>query len=143
RTLAQKRSAVRELARSGASIAAVNRLRTKLSAIKGGRLGRSTAARLITLVLSDVPGDRASLVGSGPTVRGRRRDLVRVVGSNRSGLEAAAREARRIGLKPVLAPRRIAGEAARAGRRLARRAATLRPGSVLLAGGETTVALRN
>jgi len=142
-TLAQKRRRIRELARTGAPIDALNRLRTKLSAIKGGRLGRSTAARLITLVLSDVPGDRASLVGSGPTVRGRRRDLVRVVGSNRSGLEAAAREARRIGLKPVLAPRRIAGEAARAGRRLARRAATLRPGSVLLAGGETTVSLKD
>ncbi len=142
-TLAQKRRLIRELARTGAPIDALNRLRTKLSAIKGGRLGRSTAARLVTLVLSDVPGDRASLVGSGPTVRGRRRDLVRVVGSNRSGLEAAAREARRIGLKPVLDPRRLSGEAARAGRRLARRAATLRPGSVLLAGGETTVSLKN
>ena len=142
-TLAQKRRLIRELARTGAPIEALNRLRTKLSAIKGGRLGRSTAARLVTLVLSDVPGDRAALVGSGPTVRGRRRDLVRVVGTNRSGLEAAAREARRIGLKPVLEPRRIAGEAARAGRRLARRAATLRPGSVLLAGGETTVSLKN
>ena len=142
-TLAQKRRLIRELARTGAPIDALNRLRTKLSAIKGGRLGRSTAARLVTFVLSDVPGDRAALVGSGPTVRGRRRDLVRVVGSNRSGLEAAAREARRIGLKPVLEPRRIAGEAARAGRRLARRAATLRPGSVLLAGGETTVSLEN
>ena len=108
-TLAQKRRLIRELARTGAPIDVLNRLRTKLSAIKGGRLGRSTAARLVTLVLSDVPGDRASLVGSGPTVRGRRRDLVRVVGSNRSGLEAAAREARRIGLKPVLEPRRDHG----------------------------------
>ncbi|MET0618828.1 MAG: DUF4147 domain-containing protein [Thermoanaerobaculia bacterium] len=142
-TLAQKRRLIRELARTGAPIEALNRLRIKLSAIKGGRLGRSTAARIVTLVLSDVPGDRAALVGSGPTVRGRRRDLVRIVGTNRSGLEAAAREARRIGLKPVLEPRRIAGDAARAGRRLARRAATLRPGSVLLAGGETTVSLKN
>ena len=48
------------LARTGAPIEALNRLRTKLSAIKGGRLGRSTAARLVTLVLSDVPGDRAA-----------------------------------------------------------------------------------
>ncbi len=140
-TLAQKRRLIRELARTGAPIEALNRLRTKLSAIKGGRLGRSTAARLVTLVLSDVPGDRAALVGSGPTVRGRRGDLVRVVGSNRSGLEAAAREARKRGLTPVVETRRLSGEAMQAGRRLARRARNLRAGSVLLAGGETTVAL--
>jgi len=140
-TLAQKRRAIRNLARTGAPIAALNRLRTKLSAIKGGRLGKSTAARLVTLVLSDVPGDRASLVGSGPTIRGRRGDLVRVVGSNRSGLLAAAREARKHGLSVSRAPRRLSGEAALAGRRLARRARSLRRGSVLLAGGETTVSL--
>ena len=140
-TLAQKRRLVRQLARRGAPIDALNRLRTKLSAIKGGRLGRSTAARLVTLVLSDVPGDRAALVGSGPTIRGRRGDLVRVVGSNRSGLEAAAREARKRGRTPVLETRRLSGETRRAGRRLARRARNLRAGSVLLAGGETTVAL--
>ncbi len=142
-TLAQKRRAIRNLARTGAPIAALNRLRTKLSAIKGGRLGKSTAARLVTLVLSDVPGDRASLVGSGPTIRGRSRrgDLVRVVGSNRSGVLAAAREARKRGLSVSRVPRRLSGEAALAGRRLARRARSLRRGSVLLAGGETTVSL--
>ena len=138
-TLAQKRSAVRQLARSGAPIARLNRLRTELSAIKGGRLGRATRARLVTLVLSDVPGDRPALVGSGPTIRGRRGDLVRVVGSNRSGLDAAAREARRLGLSVDRESRRLRGEAARAGSRLARRAKSLRPGGVLVAGGETTV----
>jgi glycerate-2-kinase len=140
-TLAQKRRAVGELARSGASIAAINRLRTKLSSIKGGGLGRATPARLVTLVLSDVPGDRAALVGSGPTIRGRRGDLVEIVGSNRSGLASAAREARRRGLSIVLDERRLSGEAAAAGRRLARRASKLRPGAALLAGGETTVTL--
>ncbi|MFY9552101.1 MAG: DUF4147 domain-containing protein, partial [Thermoanaerobaculia bacterium] len=68
-TLAEKKRAVRALARRGASILAVNRLRTSLSAVKGGRLGRATRACLVTLVLSDVPGDRAAAVGSGPTVR--------------------------------------------------------------------------
>ncbi len=140
-TLAQKRRAVTELARAGASITERNRMRKKLSAIKGGRLGRATAARLVTLVLSDVPGDRAALVGSGPTVRGRHGDVVRVVGSNRSGLDAAAREARRLGLETVVETKRLAGDAARAGRGLAHRAKTLRRGTVLLAGGETTVAL--
>jgi glycerate 2-kinase len=140
-SLGQKRRAVRELARSGATIAEVNRLRTALSAVKGGRLGRATRARLVTLVLSDVPGDRAALVGSGPTVRGRRGDLVRVVGSNRLGLDAAAREARRMGLAVVLETRRLDGEARSAGARLARRARNLEPGTALVAGGETTVDL--
>jgi hydroxypyruvate reductase len=140
-TLAQKRQAVTELARSGAPITELNRLRTKLSAIKGGRLGRVTEAKLVTLVLSDVPGDRPALVGSGPTIRGRRGDVVRVVGGNRSGLDAAAREARRRGLAVVVGTRRLSGEAAAAGVRLARRARKLRSGSVLLAGGETTVTL--
>src|SRR5262245_23607522 len=140
-TLSQKRSAIRRLARSGASIDELNRLRTRLSAIKGGRLGRMTTARLMTLVLSDVPGDRPSLVGSGPTIRRRKGDLVRVVGSNDSGLDAAAGEAKRIGLTVTREKRRLSGEAADAGARLARRAREMRPGAVLLAGGETTVTL--
>jgi glycerate-2-kinase len=66
---------------------------------------------------------------------------VRVVGSNRSGLEAAARAAKRLGVLPILDVPRLEGEASRAGRRLARRASTMAAGSVLLAGGETTVTL--
>jgi len=140
-TLSEKRRAIRKLARSGAPIAELNRLRTALSGVKGGRLGRATGARLVTIVLSDVAGDRAALVGSGPTVRGRRGDIVRVVGSNRAGLEAAVREARRRGLAVVRDSRRLTGEAKVAGRRLARRTKALRVGAVLLAGGETTVDL--
>jgi hydroxypyruvate reductase len=140
-TLARKKRAVRELARSGASILELNRLRTSLSAVKGGRLGRATRARLVTLVLSDVPGDRASAVGSGPTVRGRRGDVVRVVGSNRAGLDAAAREARRLGLRVIRAGGRLSGEARVAGERVARTARALPPRGVLLAGGENVVVL--
>jgi glycerate 2-kinase len=142
-TLAQKRRAVDALSRSGAPIQALNRLRISLSAVKGGRLGRATAARLITLVLSDVPGDRAELVGSGPTVRGRAGDVVRVVGTNAGGIRAAAREARRLGWRVVLAPAGLSGEAQSAGRRLARVARGLRGGTLLLAGGETVVVLES
>jgi glycerate-2-kinase len=127
--------------RSGASIVEINRLRASLSAIKGGRLGRRTSARLVTLVLSDVPGDRPALVGSGPTVRGRRGDATLVVGSNRLGLLAAAREARGLGLRPRFSRGLLSGEASEAGRRFARAASRLAPGQVLLAGGETTVRL--
>ena len=140
-TLAAKRKVVRALVESGASILAVNRLRTSLSSVKGGRLGRATRARLITLALSDVPGDRAAAIGSGPTVRGARGDLVRIVGSNAAGLDAAALEARRLGLAVAREKPRLAGESAAAGRRLARRASALAPGTILIAGGETVVTL--
>jgi glycerate-2-kinase len=140
-TLAAKKRAVARLARAGAPITAVNRLRTSLSAVKGGKLGRETGARLVTLVLSDVPGDRASLVGSGPTVRGRRGDVTHVVASNRDGLTGAAREALRRGLAARISRRRLAGEAREAGVSLARAARRLAPDTALLAGGETTVSL--
>lgn len=140
-TLAQKKRAVARLVRAGVPIEEVNRLRASLSAIKGGKLGRVTEARLVTLVVSDVPGDRASLVGSGPTVRGRRGDFTRVVASNRDGVAGAARQARRRGLHVRISPRRLAGEAREAGVSFARAAMRQAPRTVLLAGGETTVSL--
>ena len=140
-TLAEKKRRIARLARSGASIVALNRLRTSLSEVKGGRLGRATAAPLATLVISDVPGDSPRLVGSGPTIRGRPADLVRVVATNRTGLDAAAAAARRLGLRPRVSRKRLSGEACRAGTVFGLAASKLAPGQVLLAGGETTVRL--
>ena len=49
----------------------MNAVRKHLSAIKGGRLAAAAApARLVSLVISDVPGDDLSVIASGPTVRG-------------------------------------------------------------------------
>jgi glycerate-2-kinase len=73
--------------------------------------------------------------------RGRRGDVVRIVGSNRIGLDAAAREAGRLGVKAARVRERLAGESRKAGARLARLGARLPPGTVLLAGGETVVTL--
>jgi glycerate 2-kinase len=140
-TLSAKRRRIREAVLRGAPIAELNRLRTSLSAVKGGRLGRRTRASLVTLVLSDVAGDRPKTVGSGPTIRDGRGDLVRVVGSNRSGLSAARERALGLGHEVIVRRRRLSGEAAEEGVRLGREAARLSPGSVLLAGGETTVRL--
>lgn len=143
-TLGEKRDAVRRLARSGATIEELNRLRIRLSAVKGGRLAAATRARIVTLVLSDVAGDRAEVVGSGPTIRrgpGIRGDVVRVVGSNRTGIRAAAAAARSRGFTPIVRPGRLAEEAAVQGLRFARRAAGLGRREILIAGGETTVAL--
>ncbi|MDZ4737052.1 MAG: glycerate kinase [Rhodospirillaceae bacterium] len=68
-TLADKQAVNRELLRCGATISEMNCLRKHLSAIKGGRLGAAAApARLVTLLISDVPGDDPATIGSGPTV---------------------------------------------------------------------------
>ncbi|MEX0841773.1 MAG: DUF4147 domain-containing protein, partial [Xanthobacteraceae bacterium] len=68
-TLADKQAATRALLRSGASIAEINTVRKHLSRIKGGRLAaHAQKARLLTLAISDVPGDDPAVIGSGPTV---------------------------------------------------------------------------
>ncbi len=68
-TLAEKQSVTRQLLECGASISEINTLRKHLSAIKGGRLAaRSYPARVLTLAISDVPGDDPTIIGSGPTV---------------------------------------------------------------------------
>jgi hydroxypyruvate reductase len=54
---------------SGAPIAAMNAIRKHVSAIKGGRLAVAAhPAKVVTLVVSDIPGDNPALVASGPTV---------------------------------------------------------------------------
>jgi glycerate 2-kinase len=68
-SLDDKRALTRALLRSGANIVEMNCVRKHLSRIKGGRLAAALApARVITLAISDVPGDDPSVIGSGPTV---------------------------------------------------------------------------
>jgi len=68
-TLADKQAVNRALLQSGASIAEMNCVRKHLSAIKGGRLAAAChPAQVLTLLISDVPGDDAAVIGSGPTL---------------------------------------------------------------------------
>lgn len=68
-TLEEKRAVTSELLRCGASIHEINTVRKHLSAIKGGRLAAAAApAQVVTLAISDVPGDDLSVIGSGPCV---------------------------------------------------------------------------
>jgi glycerate-2-kinase len=68
-TLADKQAVNRALLASGATISEMNCVRKHLSAIKGGRLAAAAApARVVTLAISDVPGDDLAIIGSGPTV---------------------------------------------------------------------------
>jgi hydroxypyruvate reductase len=65
----EKRAVNRALLKSGAPISEMNCVRKHLSAIKGGRLAAAAhPARVVSLVISDVPGDDLAAVGSGPTV---------------------------------------------------------------------------
>jgi glycerate 2-kinase len=68
-TLADKRAVNAALLSSGASISEMNCVRRHLSALKGGRLGALChPARVVTLLISDVPGDDPRDIASGPTV---------------------------------------------------------------------------
>jgi hydroxypyruvate reductase len=53
---------------SGAPISAMNVVRKHLSTIKGGRLAAATRARVVSLIVSDIPGDNPAFVASGPTI---------------------------------------------------------------------------
>jgi glycerate 2-kinase len=68
-TLDMKQKVSRALLESGATISEINCVRRHLSAIKGGRLGAACfPAQVLTLLISDVPGDRPVDIASGPTV---------------------------------------------------------------------------
>lgn len=68
-TFEQKQALNQALLKSGASISEMNCVRRHLSAIKGGRLAAAChPAKVVTLVMSDVPGDDPINIASGPTV---------------------------------------------------------------------------
>ncbi len=83
-TLADEIAVNEALLASGAPISAMNAVRKHVSTIKGGRLAAAAApARVVSLVVSDIPGDNPALVASGPTVPdgSTRQDALRIVGT--------------------------------------------------------------
>ena len=194
-SLEDKRVVTRALLKSGATIGEINCVRKHLSAIKGGRLAAAAApARVVTLAISDVPGDDPAVIASGATVadpttfadarailakyaiappaavaahlaaaapespkpgdpRLARSEFV-LAATPQDALLAAAAEARRAGVTPVVLGDAIEGEArevALVHAAIARQAASgklvlgeraLPLPAVLLSGGETTVTVR-
>lgn len=68
-TLQEKQAITSHLLKSGAGIAEINTVRKHISAVKGGRLARAAApASIVTLLVSDIPGDDAAAIASGPTL---------------------------------------------------------------------------
>ncbi len=102
-TLEDKQAINKALLRSGAAIDEMNCVRKHLSAIKGGRLAAMCApAKVVTLLISDVPGDSPEIIASGPTVpdtttcadalRILTRYGIEIPAAARAGLESAAFE---------------------------------------------------
>lgn len=148
-TLADKAAITRALLVSGARIAEINAVRRHISAIKGGRLAAAAApARVVTLAISDVPGDDPAAIASGPTVADPTtpaevqailartgialpptarllpgpRDVAgtfRLIATPAMALRAAAEAARDAGVNPLILGDALEGEAREVGRVLA------------------------
>ena len=148
-TLAQKQERTAALLRSGAAIHEINAERKRMSAVKGGKLADACApANVITLIISDVPGNDPSVVASGPTVVdavSARDSDVRILATSDDALQAAALRAMDLGITPYLLGD-LAGDARDIAQEHAQLAIDIAAGNgpieapcVILSGGETTV----
>lgn len=184
-TLADKMAVNRALLASGATISEMNAVRKHLSRIKGGRLALAAKpARVVSLLISDVPGDDPSEIASGPTVAdpsdiatvreivsryaldlpenvrkvlekgeetpkaGDIAEDIRLIAAPSLALQAAADEAVKLGLTPLILGDSLEGESRDVGAVMAgiaisarRKGLPLRGPAVLLSGGETTVTI--
>ncbi|MEN3974542.1 glycerate kinase [Emcibacter sp. SYSU 3D8] len=106
-TLADKQAVTAALLRAGAPIGEINCIRRHLSAIKGGRLAQAARpARLLTLAISDVPGDDPLVIASGSTVPDPTSfaDARAVIARYRLDVPEAVRRHLEAGTDPVAAP---------------------------------------
>ncbi len=139
-TLQDKAFLNKALLESGAPIGTMNRIRKALSGIKGGKLAAACApAKLVTLAISDVPGDDPAIIGSGPTFY-EGADY-RMIATPAMALTAAADFARAQNIPVQMLGDALEGEAAELGRDMAARALRERGPILLLSGGETTVTI--
>jgi glycerate 2-kinase len=184
-TLADKMAVNRALLASGATISDMNAVRKHLSRIKGGRLALAARpAKVVSLLISDVPGDDPSEIASGPTVAdpsdietvreiisryaldlpenvrkvlekgeetpkaGDIDEDIRLIAAPSLALQAAAEEAVKLGLTPLILGDSLEGESKDVGAVMAgialsasRKGLPLKGPAVLLSGGETTVTI--
>jgi hydroxypyruvate reductase len=148
-TLEQKRTRTAALLRSGAPIHEINAARREMSAVKGGKLAAACApANVVTLIISDVPGNDPSVVASGPTVvdiESARDSDVRILATSDDALQAAALRALELDVTPHLLgdlagdARELAAEHAQLAIDIAAGRGPVPPPCVILSGGETTI----
>lgn len=122
------------LVASGLPIGAINAERAKLSAIKGGRLGTRVRGRVVTFVYSDVTSGNLRDVASGPSDRNM------LLVADNDTLTTTAAEL--IGGRAVRWKGQIECDVADAAQQIANKVRTLKPGEILVAGGEPTVVVK-
>jgi len=131
-----------ELLASGLPIGRINAARRRVSAIKGGRLGARVRGICVTLVFSDVSDGALADVASGPTLPTatmNEHSRALLIADNHTLTLTAANL---LGAGAILWPGQIESDVEEAAAALFARAQELRPGEVLVAGGEPTVARR-
>ena len=148
-SLDEKQAKTVELLRSGAPIHEINAARRQMSAVKGGKLARACSpAHIITLIISDVPGNDPSVVASGPTIvdaAAAREGDVRILATSDDAVQAAALRALELDVTPYLLgdlagdARQLAKEHAKLAIDIAAGDGPIEPPCVILSGGETTV----
>ena len=151
-TLEQKKAMTGELLKSGAPIQEINAKRRELSAVKGGKLAEACApAQVITLIISDGPGNDPSVVASGPMIVDAASALeadVRILATSDDALQAAALRALDLDLTPHLLgdlagdARPLAIEHAQLALDVAAGKGPVEPPCGILSGGETTVRVK-
>ena len=148
-TLDEKKAKTAELLKSGAPIHEINEARREMSAVKGGKLAKACApAHVITLIISDVPGNDPSVVASGPTIidaASARESDVRILATSDDAIQAAALRAQELDVTPYLLgdlagdARGLAAGHARLAIDIAEGKGPIEPPCVVLSGGESTV----
>ena len=148
-TLDEKKAKTIELLASGLPIHEINRARRELSAVKGGKLAEACApAHVVTLIISDVPGNDPSVVASGPTITDTataRENDVRILATSDDAIQAAALRALELDVTPYLLgdlagdAHELANEHAKLAIDIAEGNGPIEPPCVILSGGETTV----
>ncbi|WP_158613655.1 glycerate 2-kinase [Sulfodiicoccus acidiphilus] len=100
--LSELREVNRVLVTSGLSITEINSVRKHLSKIKGGKLAKLSKGKIVNLVVSDVPGNDLSTIGSGPTVPDDSTFLDALKVAERVGIQGRALEVLRRGVNGEL-----------------------------------------
>lgn len=135
-TIEQIISKTEQLTDEGADIYELNRMRKRMSQVKGGKLVQFIKpARIISLIFSDVLGNDISVVASGPTVAEGAENIL--LCSNRDALVAMRVKAGEFGFDAKIETETFSGNASRLGKELALKKS--KPKTCLLFGGETTV----
>jgi glycerate 2-kinase len=134
------RSIYETLLACGADIREMNAVRSRLDRLKGGGLVDLAApAQVVGLILSDVVGDDIAIIGSGLTDRPTAHNTL--IGSNFQACVAAADLLQNLGYQPQIVTSQMTGVASTQGRSIALAIQSVAPGTALIYGGETTVAL--